>query len=444
MTNTNDAIDNSPAQLIVQQLSIDGITLEAFQKATLADDNLTKVAEHVATGWPVKKLVPENLRPYYQIKDELSRERNCLFRNESRFVVPDELQRRLLQLAHEGHPGIVRMKQKLRETYWWPKMDQEIERFVRCCIGCQHSAKSSPKNEVPTTRVEPPKEPWQKVSIDITGPFHTAPQNERFVVVVLDQYSNFPEVLLTGDIKSTRIVQWLSDIFARYGNPESLLSDNGPQFVSEEFTSFLARRNIRHQRAAVYNPQENGQVEVFNRYLKHGAQAFTAAGEKWKEGITSLLQNYRGTPTSSQKTPAELFFKRKMRLSYQIPLPRQNSPNNRQEKATTATGSSQLEEEKGCLSNRGPYKVGSRVMTRRPQVLKGQSPWSGPHTVNDVLGNFTYRLSDGQVWNARKLRRFHQEESTPLVPPFLPIDSDLRRSSRQNKGRPPRRYSPQK
>ncbi|GFO08306.1 hypothetical protein PoB_003481100 [Plakobranchus ocellatus] len=91
------------------------------------------------------------------------------------------------------------------------------------------------------------------------------------------------------------------------------------------------------------------------------------------------------------------------------------------------------------LHSRGPYHVGDRVLARRPQVLKGQSPWSKPLTVLMVLGNWTYRLSDGQTWNARKLRLYlepealllhHHDTAAPLV----------RRSQRQNRGVPSARY----
>ncbi len=92
------------------------------------------------------------------------------------------------------------------------------------------------------------------------------------IITVIDYTSNFPECLLTTDIRSGCIVKWLETVFARFGNPDELVSDNGLQFVSSEFSAFLKRHGIAHTRSAVYNPTENGLVEVFNRVLKFGVQ----------------------------------------------------------------------------------------------------------------------------------------------------------------------------
>ncbi|GFO29344.1 integrase core domain protein [Plakobranchus ocellatus] len=84
-------------------------------------------------------------------------------------------------------------------------------------------------------------------------------------------------------------------------------------------------------------------------------------------------------------------------------------------------------------------RVGNRVLARRPQVLKGQSPWNKPLTVLEVLGNWTYQLSDRQKWNARKLRRYLEPEA-PLLHHHETTAPPVRRSQRQNRGVPPARY----
>ncbi len=447
-SNASTDIDSRP-NLAVKVLQVDNITVDVVKKETEADEMLKKVRQYTRTKWPSKKQLPADLLPYYNVRDELDFDGVCITRQEERVVVPGKLRSRLLKIAHDGHPGIVRMKQKLRSSYWWPGMDQQAELFVRCCTGCQYSAKSSPKAPGPPadTRMEPPKEPWDRVSMDITGPFHTAPANERFIVVLLDQFSNFPEVLLTGDVTSTRIINWLRDHFGRYGNPNVLLTDNGPQFVSGEFTSFLHNRNITHWRTANYNPQENGQVEVFNRYLKYGAQAFTADNQTWKDGVRSLLINYRGTPNSSGKSPAELFLNRKMRQDYQLPSRRGVTTEVMKEAVSptpqhsTPTESIGKKEAARFLRCRGPYRAGEKVQHKKMQILKGQAHWSSPLDVTNVLGDFTYELSDGKIWNARRLRHFYAEEQggRPVQLSDMP-----RRSTRSTRGRPPKRYSPKK
>ncbi len=121
---------------------------------------------------------------------------------------------RILRMAHIGHPGMVMMKRRLRETYWWPGLDGQVEHLVKCCEGCQMSSKSQPLDPIPKTVIPKPDRPWSWVGIDISGPFHTAPQKEQFVVSVVDYFSGFPEVLLTTDIHSVTIVNWLRTLVA--------------------------------------------------------------------------------------------------------------------------------------------------------------------------------------------------------------------------------------
>ncbi len=130
------------------------------------------------------------------------------------------------------------------------------------------------------------------------------------------------------------MIIWLEELFSRYGNPDQLVSDNGLQFISTEFSNFLHMHGIDHIRMSVYNPSENGLVEVFNRILKFSVQCFqmrsqtsqqnclqqSCASQPWKEGILELLKAYRATlPKPGTKSPAECFFSCPFRLDFQIP-----------------------------------------------------------------------------------------------------------------------------
>ena len=447
LKSTAPAISDPVHDATVRRLQEDSLSLATVQAATAADSTLSSVLLYVSTGWPARRHLNVKFTAFYSVKDELSTDEGYLLRGE-RIVVPPSLQKTLLTKAHDGHPGIVRMKRQLRRSYWWPGQDKAVETLVKHCAGCQQSDKSVAPTKVPTTTIPLPDKPWQKLAIDVTGPFLIAPQSSRFLVVLIDYHSKYPEVLMSSSVTSQKIIDWLTELFARYGAPDELVSDNGPQFVSESFTSFLRSYNVLHTRTSVYNPQENGCVERFNKYLKYGIQAFHSNSESWSTSIFSLLRNYRATPpTPDSKSPGELMFSRAMRLPYEIPRPQRTSPS-----VAKPTASTPQPQPQHNLRSRGPYRVGDKVMSRRPQVLKGQSPWSNPLTVVEVLGNWTYRLSDNQVWNARKMRRFLEPElqwieassaslggapAAPAVPPDAP-----RRSARENRGVPPLRYPP--
>ena len=120
------------------------MTSAAVAEATTTDSDLLRVQKFVVAGWPPdNKEIPMKLRAYWNVRDELSTIHNgdCLVRG-CRLEVPMSLRAAVLDLAHEGHPGIVRMKQKCRESVWWPGIDMDIEDYVRDCMACVVSGKS--------------------------------------------------------------------------------------------------------------------------------------------------------------------------------------------------------------------------------------------------------------------------------------------------------------
>ena len=111
------------------------------------------------------------------------------------------------------------------------------------------------------SRVLPPNAPWQDCSADLLGPL---PAGESILVVV-DYFSRFVEVAILKSTTSTKIIEAISPMFARFGVPFYLRTDNGPQFVSEEFESFLQAHGVEHRRTTPLWPQANGEVERQNR-----------------------------------------------------------------------------------------------------------------------------------------------------------------------------------
>ena len=103
-------------------------------------------------------------------------------------VIPRALRSRLLGIAHEGHPGIVQMKQRLRTKVWWPKIDRDAEKFCQSCFGCQ--VVSQPSHPEPMARTQLPDGPWQDLAIDYLGPLPTG----EYIFVAVDYYSRWYEV----------------------------------------------------------------------------------------------------------------------------------------------------------------------------------------------------------------------------------------------------------
>lgn len=225
-----------------------------------------------------------------------------------RIVIPKELRERALQLAHEGHPGMTVMKRRLRAKVWWPKMDTEVEEFVKRCRSCiLVSAPSAPE---PLKRTELPTTPWEFIAIDFLGPL---PSGHNLLVIV-DYYSRYKEVEIMTKIDSLETIKRLKIVFARFGNPQRMKADNGPQLSSGEFEQFCRLNGIYLDSSTPWWPQENGEVERQNRSLLKRLEISQHEKRNWQEDLQTYLMMYRSTPHSTTlKSPAELMFNRNIR-----------------------------------------------------------------------------------------------------------------------------------
>ncbi|KAL5510573.1 hypothetical protein EMCRGX_G006138 [Ephydatia muelleri] len=132
----------------------------------------------------------------------------------------------VLDEIHGGHLGVVKMKALARGHVWWPRIDQDIEFSIKNCDGCRQ-VKHDPKL-TPVHPWEFPEGPWRRVHIYFAGSI----EGKQFLVAV-DAYSTSTEKTLDE----------LRAMFARWGIPQQIVSDNGPQFTSDKFEQFVRTNN---------------------------------------------------------------------------------------------------------------------------------------------------------------------------------------------------------
>ena len=129
--------------------------------------------------------------------------------------------------------------------------------------------------------------------------------------VVTDAHSKWPEVCVMDSTTSSKTISVLREMFARYGLPRQLVSDNGPQFTSGEFKQFLHANGIKHITTAPYHPSSNGAAERLVQTVKQAIRAGHQRGEPLERTLAVFLLQYRVTPhATTGVSPGALFFGR--------------------------------------------------------------------------------------------------------------------------------------
>ncbi|XP_055543517.1 uncharacterized protein K02A2.6-like [Wyeomyia smithii] len=277
------------------------ITLEEIRLETVCDEILAGVVKALETG-----IWPSVLFQYQAFSTELGIPKGIVVR-EDRIVLPERLRLRTLDIAHRGHPGIVAMRMNLREKVWWPGMDRDIVNRIKECAGCAAVSKLTPPE--PMQREGMPDRAWQEIAID----FFSAKECATFMVVV-DYYSWFLRVIEMKSTTAEKTIDALEGIFIEQTYPETIRSDNGPPFSSEEFAQYCSNKNIRLIRTIPYWPQMNGLVDglVGLRTLRIAKGLRTlriakATKSDWRKAITEYVYVYNTTPQPvTGKAPMEL------------------------------------------------------------------------------------------------------------------------------------------
>ncbi|XP_049291417.1 uncharacterized protein K02A2.6-like [Anopheles funestus] len=289
------------------------------QKATQEDTLLRKLSHYVTDGWPRNASFGSELARFHHRKEGLSTVDGCILFGE-RLVIPEKLRARCLTQLHRGHPGIQRMKALARSYVYWPSLDNDVQDVVATCPACAVAAKSPPHSApAPWPKVSTP---WQRVHIDYAGPL-----NGEYFLVVVDAFTKWPEIIKTSSTTAVATIAILRSIFARFGVPVTIISDNGTQFVSSEFKEFCLKNGINHITTAPFHPQSNGQAERFVDTFKRAIKKITYNGLGIQEALDIFLQTYRSTPNAQleNSTPAKLMFGRPIRtcleLLHPVPTP---------------------------------------------------------------------------------------------------------------------------
>jgi hypothetical protein len=301
---------------IAQHTTPKSISLEEIKQQTKEDATLQIAMKYIQNGnWhEARNLTDPNINNQelsilYSIRTELTASKdNDLLLKSTRIVIPTSLRKQAIDLAHEGHQGLTKTKQLIREKIWFPSIDSMVKKIIDACIPCQSTTPAHPP--VPLKMSKMPPTPWHTVHIDFLGPLPTG----ELILVAIDAYSRYPEVEIVHSTSAAALIPKLDRIFSTHGIPYKVVSDNGPPFNGQEIRRYMEIHGIEFVTVTPLWPQGNSEAESFMKPLLKSILTARTEGRNWKKELFTFLLNYRAIPHSTTKVaPVELLFNRTIR-----------------------------------------------------------------------------------------------------------------------------------
>uniref|UniRef100_A0A8C4RPS8 Gypsy retrotransposon integrase-like protein 1 n=1 Tax=Erpetoichthys calabaricus TaxID=27687 RepID=A0A8C4RPS8_ERPCA len=287
--------------MVIKAMPVSDSKTQLIRTETAKDEVMQMLKEVIVQGWPENK---HNCNPqvsdYWNCRAELTVVDGIIYKG-CKIVIPLSLRKQMLQKIHEGHLGIEKCKKRAREVMYWPKINQDVSNEVERCSVCLKYRPSNPSEPLSPHPV--PERPYEKVGVDLFT------CHGKDFLMVTDYFSAYPEVCALNTTNSETVIKCLKAVFSRYGVPNVVFSDNGPQFTSLHFKNFAKEWDFVHQTSSPNYPQSNGLVERSIQTIKHLMKKSKESGSDFYK---SLLI-YRSTPLEHGASPAQLLMGRRLR-----------------------------------------------------------------------------------------------------------------------------------
>ena len=193
--------------------------------------------------------------------------------------------------------SIEKCRRRAREHIYRPGINAHITEMVESFVECQMHSRNNISE--PLKPHEVPVRPWQKVGTDLFS------SDGKDYLAIVDYMSGYPELLQMKTTSSSAVTMAIKSVFARYGVPEVVMSDNGPQDKAKEFSDFAKDWEFEHITSSPYYPQSNSMAENAVKAMKSIV--------KKSQDIYKALLAYRTKPLQHGYSPAAIMMGRNLK-----------------------------------------------------------------------------------------------------------------------------------
>nr|WP_253310135.1 reverse transcriptase domain-containing protein [Rickettsia endosymbiont of Ceutorhynchus assimilis] len=361
----------------------------------------------------------------------------------SQLVIPKDRVEDVLKEIHDGtsgaHFGVNKTLDKIRERFYWVHYHKDVKSWCRKCDICATSKGPKLRSRGPMKQynVGPP---FERIAIDVAGPFPESERGNKYILVIMNYFSKWPEVFAIPNQESITVAQVLVDeVFSRHGVPLELHSDQGRNFESAIFKKVCEIMGIRKTRTTPLHPQSDGMVERFNKTIEEHLTKVVAKNQRdWDKHLPLFLMAYRAAVhDSTGESPARIVFGRELRLPcdlmFGVPEEERREIRDYADEVRARLlgihdfarehiqlASDRMKTRYDLKANSVGFQEGDLVWLYNPVRKKEVSPklssaWEGPYRVIKRINDLVYRVqrntrSKMKVVHLDRLAKYHRRE----------------------------------
>ena len=237
------------------------------------DPEIRKIIDLIQRGeqnsYRYSKQESDTMKSCVKVRSDLELENGLLYhrirlkdRDEDsyQFVVPVKYRTLALELLHDrfGHLGIDRTTELCVGCFFWPKMADEVRKYIQNCERC---IRFKQKPEWAELKPLEASYPLELVHMDFLKIGRKDDKNAN-VLLVTDHFTHYAQTYVTGNQQvSTVACVFIDKFVTNYGWPVKILTDQAKDFNGLLFSALCREAKIRKMRTLPYHPQTNGQTE---------------------------------------------------------------------------------------------------------------------------------------------------------------------------------------
>lgn len=397
------------------------------------DPDLQHLLEWQNTGhrptWEQVASASPNVKSYWAQWDSIEMENGVLKRaleigdgvsKKLQLLVPKIRVPEILKLLHSGtsggHLGITKTLEKVRERFYWVNCKEDVKDWCRKCVVCATSNGPQKRRKAPMRQYNVGS-PFERIAIDISGPFPTTDRGNKYILVAMDYFSKWVEAYAIPNQEAITVAETLvAELVSRFGVPLELHSDQGRNFESLVFQQMCDVMGIKKTRTTALHPQSDGMVERMNRTIgRHLAKVTSDHQRDWDRHLPLFLLAYRSAVhETTGQTPGSIVFGRELRLpcdlkfgckpnedlageDYVTDLRKRMDGIHERVRANIQEASNRMKERYDVKAEKGGFQTGDLVWLFDPRRRRGFSPklqrsWDGPYEVLKRINDVIYKI----------------------------------------------------